>query len=344
MSRPLRIELKDGWYHVTTRGNNRQNIYLDTGDRKHFLDLLGDLNERFFLEVHGYVLMRNHYHLIVKNREETLSKAMHWLNASYSIWWNKRHNKSGHVMQGRYKSILVEGEGGWLLALSLYVHNNPIAIKNLGMSKKEKQLEGVGIKKPTKEMLIKRLDVLRRYKWSSYRAYAGYEKGEEWLRTDALLGRVKKGKDGYRRLSEERLGCAVKESLWDRVKWGYVLGSEEYGDRIRKKLDFGREHEGKRKVVRKRSLQEVIKGVESAKGEKWSAFKDRRGDCGKWMAYYLLRKYTGMSLKDIGEYAGGKDYASIAMGIHRFECRLRKEAKLRSLMDEAEQVIVKVKT
>jgi REP element-mobilizing transposase RayT len=105
MARPLRLEMKNGWYHIANRGNNRQAIYLDERDRKHFLDLLVQMIERHAVEVHAYVLMSNHYQLLIRTPEANLSAAVQWLNVAYSIWWNRRHQRSGHVFGGRFKAV-----------------------------------------------------------------------------------------------------------------------------------------------------------------------------------------------------------------------------------------------
>ena len=120
MARPLRIQLRNGWYHVTARGNNRQRIYLDARDRRHLLELLAEMRERQALEVHAFVLMDNHYHLLVRTPHANLSAAIQWLNVAYSVWWNRRHGRTGHVFQGRFKAVVVES-GKWVLEGSLYL-------------------------------------------------------------------------------------------------------------------------------------------------------------------------------------------------------------------------------
>jgi REP element-mobilizing transposase RayT len=121
MARPLRIERAGGWYHVTGRGNERRAIYRENRDREHFCELLGEMVERFGVRVHAYVLMDNHYHLILELREPNLSRAIQWLNVSYSVRFNRRHGRSGHLFQGRFKSVAVDPEG-WGLEVSRYVH------------------------------------------------------------------------------------------------------------------------------------------------------------------------------------------------------------------------------
>src|SRR5208283_3969210 len=107
MARALRIQRPGGRYHVTARGNDRQDIFLDEGDHFHWLELLGELGERFGVRVHAYVLMDNHYHLLLETPEANLSRAMHWLNVSYSVAFNRRHRRHGHLLQGRFGAFAV---------------------------------------------------------------------------------------------------------------------------------------------------------------------------------------------------------------------------------------------
>src|SRR6266849_4117530 len=100
MARPLRIEKAGGWYHVTARGNERKAIFRDDVDRRHFLSLIAEMVLRFRVRLHCFVLMENHYHLLVELTEPNLSRAVQWLSLSYSVWFNRRHRRSGHLFQG----------------------------------------------------------------------------------------------------------------------------------------------------------------------------------------------------------------------------------------------------
>jgi REP element-mobilizing transposase RayT len=175
---------------VTARGDHRQAIFCDGRDEGHFLELLAQMRERFRVQVLAYVLMGNHYHLMVCTPEANLSRAMQWLNVSYSVWFNKRRGEVGHVFQGRFKAMVVEGEG-WGIALSEYVHLNPVRIKALGQGERTRAAERQGLgRPPTREEVAARLERLRRYRGSSYRAYAGYAKTPEWLDTEVILSRA----------------------------------------------------------------------------------------------------------------------------------------------------------
>src|SRR5262245_59116271 len=121
MARPPRIVRPGAWYHVTARGIERKAIFLSEADRRHFCELLPEWIERFKTMLHAYVLMDNHYHLLLETPEANLSRAMQWLNLSYTAWFNRRRHRSGHLFQGRFKAIVFEPRECALL-LSRYVH------------------------------------------------------------------------------------------------------------------------------------------------------------------------------------------------------------------------------
>ncbi len=125
MSRPLRIEFSGAFYHVTSRGDRREDIYLTEGNRKGFLNVLEHLHERFNWLVHAYCLMDNHYHLLIETPDADLSKGMRQLNGVYTQAFNRDHGRIGHVFQGRYKALLVQKES-YLLELARYIVLNPV--------------------------------------------------------------------------------------------------------------------------------------------------------------------------------------------------------------------------
>ena len=144
MGRPLRIEFENAVYHITSRGNERKKIYRDDGDKENFLGLLEDYKNRYNFVIHCFVLMDNHYHLVIETLRPNLIKIMHGLNSGYTGYFNKKYKRSGHLFQGRYKAIIVDKEN-YLLELSRYVHLNPLRAKIINKTKD--------------------------YKWSSYGGY-----------------------------------------------------------------------------------------------------------------------------------------------------------------------------
>ena len=142
MSRPLRIEYVGALYHVTARGDNKAEIYLDDGDREQFLVTLEEVCRRFNWVLHTYCLMDNHYHLLIETPESNLSSGMRQLNGVYTQRFNRKHERVGHVFQGRFKSILVQKEY-YLLELARYIVLNPVRAR---MVRSAKNCLGVAIK------------------------------------------------------------------------------------------------------------------------------------------------------------------------------------------------------
>ena len=210
MARPLRITRAGTWYHLTARGNERKRIYRDDDDRQKFLALLETWVERFRIRLHGYVLMDNHYHLLAETLESNLSEAMQWLNVSYSVGFNRRHGRVGHLFQGRFKGIVLDGEA-WGLELSRYIHLNPVRHQGFSLGKKNRQRNraGLGQQEVEARRWAERAQTLRQYRWSSYRAYVGLEKPPAWLVCGELIRRV----GGRRAEWQNRYRKYVEESL-----------------------------------------------------------------------------------------------------------------------------------
>jgi len=128
MARSLRIQYLGAWYDVTSRGNERRRIFADDRDRKKLLEIVAKSVESFRVQVHCYVLMANHYHLLLMTPEGNLQAFMQRLNTAYSVYFNHRHGRSDHLLQGRYKAIVIEADPH-LAELSRYLHLNPVRIR-----------------------------------------------------------------------------------------------------------------------------------------------------------------------------------------------------------------------
>jgi putative transposase len=330
MARPLRVDIEDGWYHVTARGDHRQVIFSDERDHGHFVELLEEMSERFRVGVMAYVCMGNHYHVMVRTPEANLSRAIQWLNISYSVWFNKRHGQVGHVFQGRFKSVVVEGEG-WGLELSVYVHLNPVRTRALGQGKRDRAAARAGVSRsPTAEEVKRRLGVLRRYRWSSYRAIAGYCGKPDWLDTENLLVWAG-GTARYRKMVEDRIRQGVEETPWDQVKLGIALGSAEFTRKIHARLKAGRETSEKRRLRKQVGFEDVVAVVERLGGEPWSAFSELHGDKRRDLVLWVARRCTGLTLAELGRKAGGMDYAAVTMAVRRFPLCCKRDKTLARL-------------
>ena len=207
--------MRGDWYHVTSRGLERRRIFREEGDRQQWISLLARLPERFGVCVHGYAKMENHFHLLLETPEANLSQAVQWLNVSYAIWFNRRHQRAGPLYQGRFKAELIDEEE-WLLEVSRYLHLNPVRTKRWKLSASERPMRERRLTALSGEDLKAALDHLKGWKWSSYRAYAGYEEEPRWLTCHVLLarfhGRCGRQRREYQRYVEEalRLGAACR--------------------------------------------------------------------------------------------------------------------------------------
>ncbi len=202
MARPLRIEYPGALYHVTSRGDRRDWIYLDDEDRQGFLGLLGEVVETFNWAVHAYCLMGNHYHLLVETPEANLGRGMRQLNGVYTQRFNRRHARVGHVFQGRYKAILVEKDA-YLLELARYIVLNPVR---------------AGLTEEAGE-----------WPWSSYRATAGLDPRPQWLSVDwiraAFSPRPEAAGAAYQQFVAEGVG---QGGPWEQLTGQVYLGSEAF--------------------------------------------------------------------------------------------------------------------
>ena len=335
MARPLRVDMENGWYHVTSRGIDRGSIFDNASEHRHFLDLLGEMVNRFRVIVHAHVELDNHYHLIVQTPEANLSRAIQWLNVSYAVWVNRRRDRVGPLMQGRFKSIPVENSA-WAYELSLYVHLNPVMRKVHGLGKREKSAESMGISIPDPETVTKRLAALRQYPWSSYRAYAGYADSPAWLRRRDILQRATRDKtrreERYRADIQQRLTKGVDPLLRERLADGFALGTEAFRERIRQTGQGGREIAGSDRLRPRASFEDLVAIIEHLRKEDFNGFMARRGDWAKPLLLWALRRYSGMTLKAVGEAVGGMDYTAVAMAIKRFEKRAEKQLDLKKMV------------
>jgi putative transposase len=202
MARPLRLEFAGALYHVTARGEGHKAIFGDDADRRAFLDVLGTVVEDFNWLCHAYCLMRNHYDLLVETPDGNLAKGMRQLNGVYTQRSNRRHRTAGHILQGRYKAIVVE-KGPYLLEVCRYMVLNPVRAR-----------------------LVKSVE---RWPWSSYRAMAGAQAAPAWLSTQATLARLGRSHGGaryrYRRFVSEGLKAP---SPWQELKAQIYLGNRRF--------------------------------------------------------------------------------------------------------------------
>jgi putative transposase len=351
MARPLRIQLKGGWYHVTARRWKGERLYYDKADRIHFLDLLGAMVERYRVRLHAYALMANHFHLLVETPHGNLSLAMQWLNVSYGMWHNRRWKESGPVVQGRYHAVPVDSEGSWALEASRYIHLNPVRLARLGQGKKERRAEASGFDTgPCDEQRRALVKTLRDYRWSSYPAYAGYQRAPEWLECGVLWERAGSGKragvEAYRHWLEEEVLLQRAEEAWmEKLATRLALGSEAFHERLRGLAKGNRKEQPDVKRWQKGpGFEDVRRAVEGVKGEKWEAFRDRQRDWGRDVALWLARRHTGLTLPEIAKAAGVADHRAAGKAVERMEKRMREDRELKQIAAQVMKVLSEVGT
>lgn len=202
MARPLRIAYPGAVYHITGRGNEKKTVFRDDQDRKTFLDILHQVNKRYNWICHTYCLMRNHYHLLIETPDGNISIGMRQLNGVYTQAFNKRHNRVGHLFQGRYKAILLQKDSH-LLEVCRYAVLNPVRAR-----------------------LVERPG---QWKWDSYQATAGKAIAHPCLKTDWVLSHFGSKRDsaekGYRKFINEKISS---ESIFKDVQAQSILGEEKF--------------------------------------------------------------------------------------------------------------------
>ena len=207
MGRAWRIEFEGASYHILSRGNEQKDIFYDDKDRYLFLEAIGEMSERFEIDIFAYVLLGNHYHILLRTNRTNLSKSMQWLGVTYTRRFNIRHDRVGHLFQGRFKSIIVQNNA-YLMRLSCYIHRNPLR---------------AGI-----------IDRLADYRWSSYKAYAYGHKAPKWLVTKPIWSQFQ-GKDKHRAYREKVQRYDKEEKqLWEDLRHGMILGTKKFVNKIRR--------------------------------------------------------------------------------------------------------------
>jgi putative transposase len=218
MSRPLRIEFPGAVYHVTSRGDRREPIFIDDADRGALLSVVAQGMERFDAQMLAYCLMGNHYHFVVHTRQANLSLLMRQINGVYTQAFNRRHGKVGHLFQGRFKAILVDRDA-YLLEVCRYVELNPV-----------------------RACMVDAPDA---WHWSSYRAHVGQVESPAWLDTDGLhgylLGRAPQSAADHRRASRKYAGLVAAGRdvrLWDgALQQQIYLGDETFVERMQSQAE-----------------------------------------------------------------------------------------------------------
>ncbi len=299
MARQLRIEYPGALYHVTSRGNEKKDIFKSIKDRDKFLSYLSSAWERHGAVFHAYCLMSNHFHLMVETPLGNLSWIMKHINGSYTTYFNVKHKRAGHLLQGRYKAVLVQADA-YAAELSRYIHLNPVRAKMVSTPEE--------------------------YRWSSCSRYL---EGTEpsWLSTGLVLGYFgtedEDRRRNYRDYLYDAIGKESRDPLSDSVA-STILGSDDFVRDIREKYLDGKENDRELPALRDLSRGP---GVAEIKALSEEAFPENER-LARMAGIYLCWRYSGAKLKEIGALYGISE-SGVNRACFRFENMMEGEKDLR---------------
>jgi putative transposase len=287
MARPLRLEHSGAVWHVTSRGNERRDIFRDDRDRERFLGILADVVGAMKWRLHAFVLMGNHFHLLIETPEPNLSRGMRQINGVYTQWFNWRRRRPGHLMQGRFKSVLVEKQSH-LLELARYIVLNPVRAGFVPTAGK--------------------------WRWSNYRATAGLGKPPDWLEVDWTLGQF--GSKGNARARYRKFVAEAKGSQyapWEQLAGQIFLGGEGFRKQVQQMINASpRSSEiprAQRSPLRP-TLQHILAVTAREFGITDSDWTRKRQTPARLALASLARTEAGLRLSDFAPALGVKPWAA----------------------------------
>jgi len=321
MARSLRIQYEGALYHLTCRGNEKKDIFRDDTDREVFLNQLNDSLKTYRAILHCFVLMDNHFHLLLETPLANLSEFMRRFNITYTSHYNKRHKRAGHLYQGRYKSILVDKEN-YLVILSRYIHLNPV---------RTKQRQG--------KALTEQEALLRRYKWSSLLGYVDRAKCLPFIEYGTILEAYGGDTDQGRKTYWMNIcGDISKETdIRKKIVGGSVLGSDEFIGRVKEKL-VGREMRevpSGKKILNYKAKEAIVKAISEETGKTLGEICAEKGTI-RQVAMELLYRVGGLKGIEIGKLMG-VDYSTVSQGRKKLKQRIARERNLALLIKRIEQ-------
>jgi putative transposase len=324
MARALRIQYPGAYYHLTCRGNDRKRIFGDDKDREKFLKLLEISLDIYQVNLYSYVLMTNHFHLLVQTPLGNLSEFMRHFNVCYTGYYNYRHGRSGHLYQGRYKSFLIDVDNH-LLEVSRYLHLNVVRVHSLKTAR-----------------LDEKVSLLENYKWSSLPGYISKKRTEKFVKYDLILSMIG-SRAKYYKFIIEGIDNNLKDPFRE-IKNGGILGGDKFLRKIKKEhLEYGSSREQpiyrelkSGKIEPEDLIEEAAKYFDVKKEE----FSIKQGDgIKRGIISELLYKYSGLKQKEIGRILGNIDYSSVSKLRIRLKKNMKENKIIRKDFEELEQKI-----
>ena len=320
--RPLGFRTDGGWPVGAC-------LFRDDADRVRFLDSLAERVGQYEIRLYLFVCMLNHFHLVFETPRANCSAFMQSLSTSYSVYYNLRHARHGHLFDGRFKAKLVEGDA-YLLALSRYVHLNPVQVGEL-----------------KRQPIAARMKTLRAYKWSSYPSYIGRRKALEFVEYGPLLAEMRGGEREWPKRYREYVETGLAESddeFLDALKLSpRSIGSEGFRAWVEEIYQERLAGHTRREDVSFRHVSIPLPAdtVLAILGELMQvgvdAFKQRRHRSPlRAMASRLLIRFAGCTQRDVADLLGIGSGSAVCKQLTRFEEKLRNDRRLRHLLNKAE--------
>jgi putative transposase len=314
MARPLRIEYEGAVYHIISRGNRGEHIFVEDRDKEYLIETLQIAVEKYKIDLYAYCIMGNHYHLLLTAPQGELAKAMHYIGSAYGSYLRRQKGWIGHVFAGRYKSLCVEKEG-YLLELSRYIHLNPM---RAGLEAK-----------------------VADYKWSSYGYYIGEKERPGWLNTDWLLAEYgpdrKAAWKKYKGFMEAAIGNPSRYPKEDIVGQA-ILGSKAFARKVIKGIKSGRKSDeitAKRRYEDKIDLEEIRDAIcKYFKVTKMSDIDMSEKRRSRLMFIYLSKERTSAFNREIAEMVGRVSPSGVT---HQYKRILRRLETDRGILKEWEK-------
>jgi len=322
MARPLRVEYAGAFYHVINRGNAGEDLFKDRADREKFLEYIEKAVDRFSIRIHTYCLMTNHYHVLVETPHPNLSKAIQWINVSYATYFNRKHQRMGHLFQGRFKSILVEADH-YLQQLSRYIHLNPV---------RAKMVESPG-----------------EFRWSSYPAFIGKVTAPAWFEREWLLsqfGNTKTEAVANYKDFIEKSDVETQENPAKDLIGGFILGTPDFVNWVKEKNLVSRPDE--KEIPQLRQLKPAIKieAIVEAVCHEFNCSRElimkrgRKNNLARDLAIYLSRIMSRKTGVKLGEYFGNISGAGITVRYNHISAEIERNNQISDYLKRIRMQIV----
>ena len=330
MARPLRITYEGAVYHVTVRGNERRALFLSTEDHERFMQKLAESVRMYDVRLYLFCQMTNHAHMVLETPQANLSRFMQRLKTAHAVYFNQKHNRHGHLFQGRFGATTVE-EDEYILKLSRYVHLNPVFIK-------------AHQKKTDRE----RVQILRNYQWSSYRSYIGRNARLDFVDYDPILSMMdppkKKQPASYRRFVEGGIRNIDTAFIDTKRRARFCIGSDESQECTRERYqEMLQAYDCKEDVSFRRdggyhSADMVLSAILEILGVPRKALmKRRRNSLIRPLVAYALCQYAGRTQREAAEIMGGCSGVAVSLQLKKLHEQLTRDKELQKIVSKLEK-------